>query len=482
MDIKAFTIVSLAVALLNATGCGDGSGGIGGGSGTSNPSGIDRSGNSVGAIDAFGSVIVNGVEWETGSSTVFTVEDDDSRSQDDLAVGDIVVIKGTIDGGTGIATATSVEADDLIEGPIGMIDTTNETFVVLGTTVRTDLDTIYDDSLGGSSFAALTLNASVEVHGFIRADGSVLATRIEASAPTEEFEVTGIVANLTETTFDINDLSVDFSSADFDDFDGKPIEEGDPVEVKGSSTLGPLGELVATKVEFKGAGPFGNAADEDFEIEGLVTAIGSNSIAVGGLTIQTGGLDLSGLVINMKVEVEGNIDVDGVLQARSIEIRATTNLRVTANVDAGSIDPVAGSFEMLGITILTDQRTQLEDKSDLDTPAFGVDDLADGDYLEVRGSVASSSSTVILASRVEREDPDVRIDLRGFVQAEDGMTITVLGVTIMTGSATQYRDANDAPISADEFFAAVDIDTLVDAQGVATGATTILAEELELED
>lgn len=52
----------------------------------------------------------------------------------------------------------------------------------------------------------------------------------------------------------------------------------------------------------------------------------------------------------------------------------------------------------------------------------------------------------------------------------------------MTGSATQYRDANDAPISADEFFAAVDIDTLVDAQGVATGATTILAEELELED
>jgi hypothetical protein len=96
--------------------------------------------------------------------------------------------------------------------------------------------------------------------------------------------------------------------------------------------------------------------------------------------------------------------------------------------------------------------------------------------------VDSSSSTIILASRVEREDFDVRIDLRGFVQAESGTTLTVLGVSITTDGGTQYRNANDAPISETEFFAQVDIDTLVDAQGVATGATTILAEQLELED
>ena len=201
------------------------------------------------------------------------------------------------------------------------------------------------------------------------------------------------------------------------------------------------------------------------------------------MTIQTGALDLSGLALNMKVEVEGNIDVTGILQATSIEVRASTNLRVTATVDAGSIDAVAGTFETLGITIVTDElTTQFEDKSDLDAPAFGIDDLMDGDYVEVRGSVDSSSSTFILASRVEREDLDTRIDLRGFVQAESGTTLTVLGVTITTDGGTQYRNANDAPISASQFFAQVDIDTLVDAQGVATGATTILAEELEFED
>ena len=217
-------------------------------------------------------------------------------------------------------------------------------------------------------------------------------------------------------------------------------------------------------------------------MQGLITAIGSTSIAVGGLTIQTGGLDLSGLAINMKVEVEGNIDVNGILQATSIEVRASTNLRVTATVDAGSVDTVAGTFETLGITIVTDELTQFEDKSDLDAPAFGIDDLMDGDYVEVRGSIDSSSSTFILASRVEREDFDVRIDLRGFVQAESGTTLTVLGVTITTDGDTQYRNTSDAPISETEFFDQVDIDTLVDAQGVATGATTILVEQLELED
>ncbi len=488
MEIRVFTRILMIAALSVVTGCsgGGGGGGIdGGGGGTvTNPGGgIDRSGNSVGTIDGFGSVIVNGVEWKTDGSTVFTVEDDDSNSQDDLDVGDVVVIRGTIDDSTGAATATSVEADDLIEGPISTINASAATLVVLGQTVRTDLNTIYDDSLGGSNFGALTVNERVEVHGFVQADGSVLATRIEASAPTEDFEVTGIVANLTATTFDINGITIDFSGAVLDDFDGKPIEAGDPVEVKGAPPLSPAGELVATRVEFKGAGPFGDAADEDFEVQGLITAIGSTSIAVGGLTIQTGGLDLSGLAINMKVEVEGNIDVNGILQATSIEVRASTNLRVTATVDAGSVDTVAGTFETLGITIVTDElTTQFEDKSDPDVPSFGIDDLMDGDYVEVRGSVDSSSSTIILASRVEREDFDVRIDLRGFVQAESGTTLTVLGVSITTDGGTQYRNANDAPISETEFFAQVDIDTLVDAQGVATGATTILAEQLELED
>ena len=71
-----------------------------GGTVTNPGGGIDRSGNSVGTIDGFGSVIVNGVEWETDGSTVFTVEDDDSNSQDDLDVGDVVVIRGTIDDST----------------------------------------------------------------------------------------------------------------------------------------------------------------------------------------------------------------------------------------------------------------------------------------------------------------------------------------------------------------------------------------------
>ena len=61
-------------------------------------------------------------------------------------------------------------------------------------------------------------------------------------------------------------------------------------------------------------------------------------------------------------------------------------------------------------------------------------------------------------------------------------TLTILGVTVETNGSTEYRDVNDQPMLPDDFWAAVAEGTLVDAKGTETGLTTLVAEELELEN
>ena len=50
---------------------------------------------STGTITGFGSVFVNGIEFETGSSS-FDVDDNPSSSEDDLAIGMVVTVVGGV--------------------------------------------------------------------------------------------------------------------------------------------------------------------------------------------------------------------------------------------------------------------------------------------------------------------------------------------------------------------------------------------------
>ena len=77
----------------------------------SDVAGIGGSGiTSSGTITGFGSVYVNGVKFETSSST-FTI-DDNPGIEDLLAVGMRVTVKGTLNADGVSGTATSVSYDD----------------------------------------------------------------------------------------------------------------------------------------------------------------------------------------------------------------------------------------------------------------------------------------------------------------------------------------------------------------------------------
>ena len=385
-------------------------------------------------------------------------------------------------------SADSIDFDDNVEGPVESIDLANSRLVVLGQTVLVDGSTVFDDNISPASLEGLNPGDFVEVSGLTNADGAVVASRIEKKPAGGEMEIRGTVSNLdsANSTFNINALVVDFSGAMLDNFSGGTISDGDFVEAKGT-TLGPNGELIATRVERKNPGVGDDDFDGQFQIEGLITRfVSATDFDVAGLPVTTTDqtVFLNGtaadLALNLKVQVEGSRNDDGVLVATKVDIRRASNTRIHAPVD--SVDAGSDTVVMLGISVRIDAMTQIEDKSDADVRSFSIADISTGDFLEVRGMEDPDNAGGVLASRLEREDSEDEVRLRGPVESVSDPSLVILGVTIETNGGTQFEDISDNPISASAFFGAVAPGVIVQADGVASGTQTIIADEVEFEN
>lgn len=474
-------IASLSMLALAA--CGGGSVGTGSSNNPPPSGGIVRTGAAIGPITTFGSVFVNGVRYTTTGAT-FTV-DDAPGLESDLRVGDVVRVTGRFDDGLTTGTATSVTFDDNVEGPVQTIDATAGSLVVLGQTVKVSADTSFDDNIQPASLAGLAVGDIVEVSGLVMVDGSIEATRIEKKPAGGLFEVHGTISSLDTVNrrFNLNALVVDYSAAQLDNFPGGQIANGQAVEAKGSA-LSAGGALLASRVEFEGTQAPGAAGDR-IEIEGFITRFASaQDFDVSGVPVTTGtGTVFEGgtavdLGLNVKIEVEGTLSAGGTISATKVSIRRASALRVTALVD--SVNAGAGSLVLLGITVRADALTRLEDKSSAQVRPLTLGALNAGDYLEVRGSELPAGSGGILATIVERDNPDTRSILQGFVTSVANPSFTILGVTIQTDGSTEFRDVDDSPIPAAEFFSRA-AGALVKARGVESSATVIVADQVELE-
>src|SRR5882672_6915774 len=117
--------------------------GGGGGGGTTTAGGIGGTGiASTGTISAFGSVFVNGVEFRT-TGTSITINDGANRAENELKVGMVVDVSGTLDASGSTGMATSITFRDKLQAQIQSIDPVNKIIVALGQTVKTDNNTVF---------------------------------------------------------------------------------------------------------------------------------------------------------------------------------------------------------------------------------------------------------------------------------------------------------------------------------------------------
>jgi len=289
----------------------DGSGVGSGGTGVST---ADATG--VGSVDGAGSVIVNGLRYDT-STAVGTVQD----APNGLQLGMSVKVTGPVNADFTRGVARLVESAADIRGPVASVNLADGSFAILGTTVTTDEATVWADAPGLSAIAA---GQTLQVWGLPAAPGILRATRIE-QRPASSAILSGTVQNLNASngTFSLGGLVVDYGHAPpSGSLSGQPLAEGALVRVRGD--LAPGGRLVATQVQWWYPLPTANAATSQFA--GIVTEFaGLGSLRVLGFPVDASAAQISGgpagAIGNGVKVVVGGVVSDGVLRATKLKIR-----------------------------------------------------------------------------------------------------------------------------------------------------------------
>ena len=498
IETRAFLAGVSAVTLALAA-CG---GGGGGGSSTPTPpvatppppppppAGSDETDITVqGPIQGFGSVIVNGVRYNTDDATV--VVDGETKSLEDLSVGQIVALRATRSGDGELPTALRVRYEESLEGPVEAISADRNRITILGIEVVVTEDTVFEDDLDPDT---ISVDDVLEVSGSFASETELVASYIEESDDFDsDYEVHGTVGALDTDaqTFRVRGLKISYANAVLEGFDGLELANGLKVEVEGS-TFTNDGTLNAAVVEYEGDDfdEFDGEDGDEAEIEGLVNGFVSDTeFFVGDIAVTTTSQteyergSAADLADGVRIEVEGEFNGEGVLVADEIKFEFEANVRVTADVDAVDLD--ARTLTVLGLTFDIEDMTKFRDKRRERVREFGLDDTAVDDYVSVRAFELADGT--LLAKRVERNecDDDDRqdegcVELRGFVDANAADAFVVQDIEVIFDDRTEF-EYEEEDLSRDAFLARIAVGDYVKIEGEETEDGQVLAREVEFE-
>lgn len=456
---KIVATLAATAAALTACGGGGSSGGIGG---TGNNPDV-----AVGTITQFGSVWVNGVEYELDAATTIRI-DDNPGVESELREGMVVRIDGDISG----RRAGDIVVDGAVKGFVEQVIDANQ-IVVMGQTIQIDTTTKFENGVRPVA------GNRVDVHGLVAGDGVIAAGFIErkSTAPTPPFAVKGVVKNQNATaqTFQVGTLTVAYAGATIGDMPGGSWN-GLEVEVKGTSCAGSpvCGTLTASKVEPNGIDVSGAVKAE---IEGVVASLTANGFTLGGMRVSTsastlfeGGL-ATDLLVGTKVEVEGTVS-GSTLVATKVSFRDAIKIEGDVASISGNTLTISG---LTGVTVSVTSITELKD-------LLVVGDLVAGNHVRLRGKLGAGNSVVASRLELRSPTPDSDVELQAPATAVVANTsVTLLGVTVPITDIETYQDSSEAVITQAQFFAGARVGTLIKAKG-RLGGSVLTWRELQLEN
>lgn len=382
-----------------------------------------------GRITQFGSIFVNGVEYDTSAANIRI--DGLSGSQSQLRVGQVVTVQADVNADATAGAATDVSFASDVVGPLAQVDLAGGTLIVLGQKIHLLGDTLLDLHLGG--LLGLLPGIMVQISGFPNAAGEIQATRIDLVLGMPTLRLKGAVQDLDTAahTFRVNTQTVNYA----DVVPAGTLANGSTVSVQGSIPLGQTA-VRATGVDLVSG--LGGAAGDFGQLEGLITAFNSGSDFMVGLQRVITDADtqflLNGQTLgpNVPVEVRGEFNADGALVAREIQVSPQGLLAAAGLVE--SVSPADHSVRVLGVNVTTSDATTFADQSSQNLRPFALSDVRAGDYVEVRGAAAGAG---VQATTVKRSDPLQDFYLEGAARELAAPAFKVLGVRVLTTPQTR---------------------------------------------
>ncbi len=318
-------IAAVPGAVAALAGCGGGGGGdfasIGsGGTGITGGEGVGSGGTgitsaAVGAITGFGSIIVNGVRYETDQAAL-TLSDSDT-----LKLGMTVRVRGVINADLVNGVASTIESSADARGTVAALDLANNTLVIWYTKIHVDDATVFAGGL--MALNDLRVGDPVQVWGLPDSGIGLRATRIErvAAGAAPIISGTAQAVDVSTSTVQVGGLRVAFTPAALASAGLTPAQlEGQLVRVRGTEA-----DATITQAAVEPWYPVTPADGERLSVEGLITRFTSlASLQVDGVPVDASAAKISGressIGLGARVQIEGAWRA-GVLVASRLKLR-----------------------------------------------------------------------------------------------------------------------------------------------------------------
>ncbi|MCB1608152.1 MAG: hypothetical protein KDI71_14380 [Xanthomonadales bacterium] len=432
-------------------------------------------------------ITVNGQRtFDITAQTTFSLDGQSISASQAALIGSGFSAQVAVSSANGNATsgvANNVDFRNLVRGPITATDplsVLDQPLTVTGETVL--------EGIPGNDLSNLAVNDLLDVSGFLDVDGIIVATRIALQTnPTADWKLFGQVSGLSGNLFNIGAQAVDFSGVspvgcvpDLADGQFVELEALPNPGYSAGSVLGQLNQLECEDPNFTNPPPGTVVAS----LEGIISEIPDPmpvpaQFSMLGITVLTtaqteyraGTVD--DLDLGVRVEAEGFYD-SAAQTLTATEVRfVQAQVRFEAPVDPADVNP-GDSIVIMGSSVAFTPQTRDEDGI--------VNGLSAPTQVEVRGLLDRDGT--LFATRVrERGNPDLSdTRLRGPVSAINEPELEIFGITIDTAAAV-FRDHQQQPLTAAEFFALVQVGMLVSAENSIYDPVTqtMVAGVIELE-
>lgn len=426
---------------------------------------ITQNTNLNGVISGFGSVIVDGVHYDTKSASV-KYDDSISIELNDLQVGMIVDLEGYLaeDGLSG--EATTIVYNEQVCGKITWVDTAAQELSVFGQMIHYDEQTVFYGFDEDALDAELLPDTLVAISGYVGLQGEIYATRIaqKDSSNYTKFKAEGKIKSLNTAsqTFELNDLVINYQSSSLIGVDAASLANGQIVRLKGNVSA--LTSNVFSPSHIKlvlGNEAINLSANTHRGMAGVINSFTSSTdFMVRNMKVTTNAQTQfihgtsENLELNQFVRIKGKANSNNQVVADSIVFYKTHDLMLEGVVSA--IDYQAGTVTIRGKTFKFNKLTQLDDMSDFNSRELHKAGLGFkvGNHLKISGFKGDQGELV--AGKIRRKDhtgPSDEFILRGLAENVTSAGMTVEGIAVIFEVPTLFFDAAKIEISPAEFFA-----------------------------
>ncbi len=392
-------------------GC-NGGGSDGGTVNTSSANGVGSggSGYATGTVTGFGSVYVDGERIDDRSASSFVENTGGSLADADLKLGQRVEVETAQQG-----VAKAIQIMPAIIGLVQSTDTAALKLVVAGQTVlvNTDADqgpvTVFE---GYDTLADVQIGDAVEVHGVPASSGNqIQASRIEKKPqPLSFVRVSSALSNLNTAskTFNLGSLIIDYATATLVPA-SRELANGQRVVVFGPSVSGDrLSARFIRIAELKNKGVAAQLGGVVSSYDSANLTFTVNGVKVNGkdAVITPAGQSFSN---GSYVLLKGSYADNGELVASKIDIRRKAVIvhEVTLKGSVADFSSLA-SFKVRGVKVDASSATR----------TGCPDPLANGQYVEVEGSVGRGGITASKLTCTEAPEA-ASIEVRGVASSVD---------------------------------------------------------------